>query len=68
MLPDLTCKIAQAGFANLPITLAEAERAGGLDLFHRDPFDRVLVAQALEHDLTLLTNDSVLAKFGCRIL
>jgi PIN domain nuclease of toxin-antitoxin system len=39
--------IADQGFAELPITMRNAEHAGGLPLFHKDPFDRMLIAQAL---------------------
>ena len=40
--PDLSAKIVAAGFELLPLTLAQAQRAGSLDLVHRDPFDRLL--------------------------
>jgi PIN domain nuclease of toxin-antitoxin system len=47
-----------AGFLELPIDGADAERAGMLDWENRDPFDRVLVAHCLNHDLTLITADA----------
>ena len=68
LLPDLSTKIKAAGFALLPLTLAQAERAGSLDLVHRDPFDRMLVAQAIDLDLHLVTVDLALEKLGCRII
>ncbi|WP_170153110.1 type II toxin-antitoxin system VapC family toxin [Roseiarcus fermentans] len=49
---------ADAGFAELDTSAADAETAGGLDWAHRDPFDRMLVAQCLDHTLTLVTADS----------
>jgi PIN domain nuclease of toxin-antitoxin system len=47
------------GFRPLDITVGHAQRAGGLPLLHRDPFDRMLVAQAFVEGLPLLSNDSV---------
>lgn len=68
LLPDLSSKILAAGFELLPLTLAQAERAGSLDLAHRDPFDRMLAAQAIDLDIGLATSDIVLAKLGCHTL
>jgi PIN domain nuclease of toxin-antitoxin system len=51
--------IAQ-GFAELPIRAEHIVRVGALPWIHRDPFDRMLVAQCLEDKLTLLTVDRVL--------
>ena len=51
-------------FAGLPITIADAERAGSLAWEHRDPFDRMLVAQCLESSLTLVTCDAAMRTFG----
>lgn len=47
----------RVGASELPITSAHAIRAGGLAWEHTDPFDRMLVAQALMEDLTLVTRD-----------
>ena len=54
---DLPGAIRGAGFETLPITLADAGRAGGLPEPSRDPFDRMLIAQALEHDLALVSTE-----------
>lgn len=51
---------ADAGFVELDINAADAELAGGLDWSHRDPFDRMLLAQCLNHSLTLVTADAKL--------
>lgn len=51
---------ADAGFAELDISAADAETAGALDWSHRDPFDRMLVAQCLNCSLTLVTADAKL--------
>ncbi|CAN5574643.1 type II toxin-antitoxin system VapC family toxin [soil metagenome] len=45
------------GFELLPISPLDARRAGSLDWDHRDPFDRMLAAQCLERDFTLVTDD-----------
>ena len=47
-----------AGFLELAIDGADAETAGALDWDHRDPFDRMLVAQCLNRGLTLVTADA----------
>jgi PIN domain nuclease of toxin-antitoxin system len=49
---------ADAGLLELDINAADAEIAGDLDWDHRDPFDRMLVAQCLNHNLTLLSADA----------
>lgn len=55
-------------FKFLNITPAHAQQAAGLDLIHQDPFDRMLVAQALEENLTLISADGVLPAYGIKIL
>lgn len=52
--------IAEVGFDELPVTLAHARRVRKLPAHHRDPFDRMLVAQALEEGLALVTHDGAL--------
>ena len=56
---DVTGSIASQGFDELAITVADAERAGRLPGAHRDPFDRILIAQALAHNLTVVSIDAV---------
>src|SRR5690606_17206948 len=53
-----------AGFTELAISMAHAERAGNLPMHHRDPFDRLVVAQAMTHGLTVVTADSKLAAYA----
>lgn len=53
-------------FRPLPISVQHAERAGLLRIEHRDPFDRMLVAQALTDDLVLLSNEAVFDAAGVR--
>ena len=64
-VPD---RIARNGFQPLPISVAHALRVGGLPQHHRDPFDRLLVAQALEEDMPLLTADAMIRQYAARVL
>lgn len=50
------------------IELAAALRVRGLPWHHRDPFDRLIAAQALEHGYTLVTRDVVFAHYGVAVL
>jgi PIN domain nuclease of toxin-antitoxin system len=54
------------GFRALPISLEHAEHAGRLDIDHRDPFDRMLIAQAQAEDLWLVSNESIFDAAGVR--
>jgi PIN domain nuclease of toxin-antitoxin system len=56
------------GFSELPITLAHARRAGTLPHHHRDPFDRMLIAQALIEGLVQVTRDRHAAAYGINLL
>ncbi len=53
-----------AGFHELPLTAAHAEALDALPPLHRDPFDRMLIAQARTEPLRLLTADRQLAAYG----
>lgn len=67
--PDtIEAGVEASGFEKLGITLAHAERAGALPRHHADPFDRMLVAQALAESLTLVTTDRTLRRYGVSIL
>jgi PIN domain nuclease of toxin-antitoxin system len=65
---DLPERIRDSGFAELPITSAHAIVAGRLPPIHRDPFDRMLVAQAQCEDLTLVTADANCRKYDVAVL
>ena len=60
----LLAEIEPAGFTLLPISGDHAVAVGLLPSIHRDPFDRMLVAQARTEPLILLTNDAALAGYG----
>jgi len=65
---DVPSGIAGQGFAELGITVHDASRAGALSGPLRDPFDRMLIAQALIHDLVLVSNETVFDRYGARWL
>jgi PIN domain nuclease of toxin-antitoxin system len=51
-------------FENLPLTASQTRQVALLPWHHRDPFDRMLVAQAITEKLTLLTADAAVAAYG----
>ncbi len=55
-------------FEELPITIAHVHIAGRLPVHHRNPFDRMLVAQAFCEDLTILTHDKIFTEYGASVL
>lgn len=65
---DLGRAIADQSFATLGITLDHARAVGDLPAHHRDPFDRMLIAQALVEGLTIVTRDPRFAIYGVPLL
>lgn len=61
---DVLAAVEPAGFSLLPITGEHAVQAAQLPMHHRDPFDRLLVAQALSEPMRLLSNDEILHAYG----
>lgn len=57
-------EIATERFSTLPITASHAEKAGGFDHPHRDPFDRMLIGQAIVDGLVIISNESLFDEFG----
>jgi PIN domain nuclease of toxin-antitoxin system len=55
--------LLENGYLELPITSEHALAVGNLPSIHRDPFDRILVAQAMAEGITLLTADTRLAQY-----
>ena len=68
MAPDIAGAIADQEFEELPITVEEAARAGALSGPLNDPFDRMLIAQALSRDLVLISNESTFDWYAIRRL
>ena len=65
---NLPGAIVDQGFEELPITVDDAARAGSLPGPHRDPFDRILIAQALSGNLVLISSESLFDRYGVRRL
>lgn len=61
---ELPALLQKQGFRSLPVTLDHALSAGGLPGPHRDPFDRMLMAQARFETLRVVTRDPVFAAYG----
>lgn len=66
--PDLAERVRDMGFRELPITHAHGTAAGRLPVHHRDPFDRMLVAQARTEGLSLVTRDADIHKYDVDLL
>lgn len=67
--PDnLSSVIEEKGFEHLPLTFFHAEQAGLLPMYHRDPFDRLLIAQAQAEGLILVTRDRHIRRYGIHTL
>jgi PIN domain nuclease of toxin-antitoxin system len=64
---DIADVIVAEGFAWLPVEAAHAWRVRDLPTHHRDPFDRLLVAQALTEGLPVVTADARFADYGVRV-
>lgn len=65
---DLLAELEQIGFDVVPITAVDATKAARLPLLHRDPFDRMLVAQAQRLDAVLVSRDPAVAAYEIEVL
>ncbi len=65
---DLVGAIQGQGFVGLPIGIRHGQAAGALPGPHRDPFDRMLIAQAMLDDLVLVSNERAFDAYGVRRL
>jgi len=63
-LDDFEDEIVKSGFRPLPIGLRHAVTVGRLPAVHRDPFDRMLVAQASVEELRVVSHDRVFERYG----
>lgn len=61
---EIAAAAAKTGFAELPVSAQHAATVCSLPLHHRDPFDRILVAQAITEPARLLTVDSALGRYS----
>jgi PIN domain nuclease of toxin-antitoxin system len=62
--PNLAELVRDMGFRELPVSHAHAIAAGRLPALHRDPFDRMLIAQATTDGLTLVTRDADIRRYN----
>jgi PIN domain nuclease of toxin-antitoxin system len=65
---DLEVLVEDEGFTKLPISLFHGQQAGKLPEIHRDPFDRMLIAQTQAEGLELVTADGIIPQYGIRIV
>ncbi len=64
---DIEYRLESNRFQQLPITIPHAVAAGALPRHHNDPFDRMLVAQAVAEQMTLLTSDGRMALYEVQV-
>lgn len=65
---DIALELERDGFSELPVSVAHAAALQTLPSLHRDPFDRMLVAQAQIEGLTVVTADDTIAKYGIPVV
>ncbi|MGW1185299.1 type II toxin-antitoxin system VapC family toxin [Streptomyces drozdowiczii] len=65
---DLAERVRDSQFTSLPITAGHGVRAGRLPEHHRDPFDRILIAQAQTEGMTILTRDKWIPSYDVRVM
>ena len=66
--PFVTSRLAANGVQILPVTLEHVLRIESLELHHRDPFDRVLIAQSIEEKLPLVTADPQFGRYDVEVI
>jgi PIN domain nuclease of toxin-antitoxin system len=65
---DVVAACQRLRVEHLPLSVEHAQIAGLLPYHHRDPFDRMLVAQAKHHKLTIISNDNVFKAYKVKVL
>lgn len=65
---DFEAVIAGQGFDELAISVRHARLAGEMNIAHKDPFDRLLIAQALAEDMVLVSNEALFDGFAVKRL
>jgi len=66
--PYVIGKLAENRIETLPITLDHLLAYEGLLMHHRDPFDRILIAQALEENLPIVTADPFFSRYSVKVI
>lgn len=64
VIQNIIASIEAAGFEELPISVRDGEYAGRLPGHHQDPFDRIIIAQALIRNLAIISNERVFDRYG----
>ena len=64
---NLLMILEQQRFEHLPITFKDADEISRLPVIHSDPFDRMLIAQAITSKLTIVTHDKVFSKYPTQV-
>ena len=65
---DMDSIVEEEGMQKLPISLFHGDQAGALPAIHKDPFDRMLIAQAQAEGLLIVTADSAFEQYNIRVL
>ena len=65
---DIDAIVEARGFEKLPISIFHGDQAGALPDIHKDPFDRMLIAQAQSEGLVLVTSDEKISRYGVRTM
>lgn len=65
---DMDTIVEEESFMKLPISLYHGQIAGTLPPHHRDPFDRMLIAQAQAEGLAIATSDGIFSRYGVRVM
>jgi PIN domain nuclease of toxin-antitoxin system len=60
--------VEEEGFTKLPISCFHGDQAGLLPKHHKDPFDRMLIAQAQSEGLSIITNDEIFSSYSVQIV
>jgi PIN domain nuclease of toxin-antitoxin system len=61
---DIAGVVARQGFAELPVSIRDGQIAGALPAIHKDPFDRMLIAQAVAEDMVIVSIEGLFSAYG----
>ena len=61
---DIAGAVASQDFTELPINIRDGQIAGGLPAIHKDPFDRMLIAQAIAADMVIVSNEALFSAYA----
>ncbi len=65
---DMVSIVEEKGFLGLPVSLEDGQSILDLPLLHKDPFDRMLITQAKNNKLTIITNDKVIPTYDVKTM